>query len=431
MTSSSETGEAGPQEILVRAYQVGFGDCFLLTFRYERREDDRHILIDFGSTEVPEGAPKRSEMLRQIAQDIEKRCDRHLHAVVATHRHADHINGFSTTDDQTGSGDIIRRCRPDLVLQPWTEDPDAPRDPRAKPLLDRLAMLHAMASRIETTELKRLYKIKGYSPKVLNELRLFAANNAGDHEVANRRAVANLRAMGNQCLYLSYGQASQLRLPGVKVHVLGPPTLEQWPQIQQQRANDPNEFWQLLQSANPVTGSLGPLFDGPATRVSEWAPQYARWLIRRLSSLRGEQLLEMVRILDDVLNNTSLILLFEAGDQKLLFPGDAQLENWSYALSRPGAEELLRGATLYKVGHHGSRNATPKSLWKLIGQEGLRSVVSTKPDKHGSSDSHTEVPRATLIKELRKFELVSTQDMGWSLTADGEPPSRELTFHPA
>src|SRR4029077_6687165 len=164
MTSSSETGGAGPREILVRAYQVGFGDCFLLSFRYELQENDAHILIDFGSTEVPEGAPKRSAMLRQIALDIEKRCGGHLYAVVATHRHADHINGFSTTDDQTGSGDIIRGCQPDLVLQPWTEDPDATRDPRARSLLDRLEMLHGMASRIETTELKRLYKIKGYSP---------------------------------------------------------------------------------------------------------------------------------------------------------------------------------------------------------------------------------------------------------------------------
>jgi hypothetical protein len=230
--------------------------------------------------------------------------------------------------------------------------------------------------------------------------------------------------------FLSYGQPAELGLPGVEVHVLGPPTLAERPQIQRQRATNPDEFWQLLSASGPLAGVSDPLFDGPSTPISEWAPQHARWLIRRLSSLRGEQLLEMVRTLDNVLNNTSLILLFKVGDQKLLFPGDAQWESWSYALSRPGAEELLRGATLYKVGHHGSRNATPKSLWKLIGRDGLRSVVSTKPGKHGSSDSHTEVPRATLIKELRRFELFSTQDLGWNLTADGEPPARELTFHP-
>jgi hypothetical protein len=32
------------------------------------------------------------------------------------------------------------------------------------------------------------------------------------------------------------------------------------------------------------------------------------------------------------MNNTSVILFFEVGSKKLLFPGDAQIENWSYAL---------------------------------------------------------------------------------------------------
>ena len=39
-----------------------------------------------------------------------------------------------------------------------------------------------------------------------------------------------------------------------------------------------------------------------------------------------------MRTLDDQMNNTSLILLFEVFGKKLLFPGDAQIENWSYAL---------------------------------------------------------------------------------------------------
>ena len=41
----------------------------------------------------------------------------------------------------------------------------------------------------------------------------------------------------------------------------------------------------------------------------------------------------MLRSMDDELNNTSLILLFEIGGKKLLFPGDTQWENWEYALS--------------------------------------------------------------------------------------------------
>jgi hypothetical protein len=35
-----------PDSLTLRCYNVGFGDCFLLTFHYG--EDDRHVLIDFG-----------------------------------------------------------------------------------------------------------------------------------------------------------------------------------------------------------------------------------------------------------------------------------------------------------------------------------------------------------------------------------------------
>src|SRR5215813_5489821 len=92
----------------------------------------------------------------------------------------------------------------------------------------------------------------------------------------------------------------------------------------------------------------------------------ARWLVNRARRVRGEQLLQIVRTLDQEMNNTSVILLFQVGKKKLLFPGDAQKENWQYALSQKKYLKALRSVNLYKVGHHGSLNATPKSLWKLF-----------------------------------------------------------------
>jgi hypothetical protein len=62
---------------------------------------------------------------------------------------------------------------------------------------------------------------------------------------------------------------------------------------------------------------------------------------------------------------------------------------------------------LYKVGHHGSLNATPKTLWKLFDHKGekgakdrLETLCSTKSGKHGSFRSGTEVPRALLVEQL-------------------------------
>jgi hypothetical protein len=424
------TGSSSPKAAELRAYQVGFGDCFLLSFRYDLPEEDRHLLIDFGSTERPAGAPKRSVMLRRVADDIKDRCGGRLHAVIATHRHADHINGFATTKKQDGPGDVIRSCKPAFVLQPWTEAPDAPADPLTQQFTHRLHALHGFSA-VVARDLGRLRSVRGLSPKVLRALRVLAANNAGDAKPANRSAVENLAAIGREGtpFFLSYGQSVDLALPGVQVHVLGPPTLEQSKEILRQRYSYPEEFWQLVRDSSPVVSGEVPLFSAPATPVGQWAPQHARWLIRRLTSLRSEQLLEMVRILDDVLNNTSLILLFTFRDQKLLFPGDAQWENWSYALKQEGTEDLLKGATLYKVGHHGSRNATPRALWGMIQGEQIRSVLSTKPGRHGTAEDNSEVPRASLVKELRRnHKFFSTQDLKWSDSLNDPPPSRVFTF---
>ena len=146
-------------------------------------------------------------------------------------------------------------------------------------------------------------------------------------------------------------------------------------------------------------------------------------MIPQIDRIQAEETLAIVTILDEVLNNTSLILLFEIGDTRLLFPGDAQLENWSYALKECDEAEAIRerlaGADFYKVGHHGSLNATPKTLWNEFehrdenhGPKRLATMVSTAADKHGTEKDKTEVPRGTLIEELEKnSDLHNTQSL--------------------
>jgi hypothetical protein len=120
------------------------------------------------------------------------------------------------------------------------------------------------------------------------------------------------------------------------------------------------------------------------------------------------------------MNNTSVILLFEVMGKKLLFPGDAQIENWSYALEdAPEAKKtrtLVRDVDVYKVGHHGSLNATPKQLlWENFSKRDgrLHTFLSTLSGKHGRTRSRTEVPRRTLLEELEKTDLRNTQKLKW------------------
>lgn len=71
---------------------------------------------------------------------------------------------------------------------------------------------------------------------------------------------------------------------------------------------------------------------------------------------------------------------------------------------------------VYKVGHHGSLNATPKKLlWEAFTKRGngqLTTLLSTMSGKHGRTANRTEVPRRTLVGALQaESELRNTQKL--------------------
>jgi hypothetical protein len=419
-----------PVSLNIRTYQVGFGDCFLLSFNFGA-DGEKHVLIDFGSTALTVGAPGTRMM--DIANDVKARSGGKLTAVVATHRHKDHISGFATQPDGSGTGDVIAALKPDLVIQPWTEDPDLAIDatgPQAT-LQGPKGAAGLTRPQKQTRALGLMQQVAGHALREVARSAFLAEAGAGqlgfigDDNLPNLSAVQNLKDMGPN-RYVSFGDDCGLAglLPGVKAHVLGPPTVDQSSAIKQEKSRDPHEFWQLAAdtlSATPAAApSAAPLFADFVAATAEPFPVESRWLIYQARAIRGQQLLGLVRNLDDAMNNTSVILLLEIGEKVLLFPGDAQIENWSYALSKTDTvEPLLTNVNLYKVGHHGSLNATPKTLWGLFKNKGdaanaqrLITLMSTRPGKHGSIANHTEVPRTPLVDALKaESTLVDTEDL--------------------
>jgi ribonuclease BN (tRNA processing enzyme) len=412
---------APPTGVRIRSYNVGFGDCFLLTFGYASGKP-RNVLIDFGSTKQSATGP--SGGMKEIAAKIGEDCGGKLEMLVATHRHADHISGFGGD-----TGKAIAELKPEVVVQPWTEEPGL--DPeasgpagggkgalKARAAAARLSAMQAMAA-AALEQVPRLQRAPGVSKTVAEQVSFL-----GETNLANLDAVRNLASMGKKHVYAHFGTKLALGqiLPGVRVDVLGPPTLEQSSAISQQAATDEEEFWHLAgRHLAAVEGGDGELF--PGAPKARRMPQEARWVIPRIDRMRGEELLAILRSLDGVLNNTSVILLFEVGDSRLVFPGDAQLENWHYALRECDEAEAIRerlaSACFYKVGHHGSLNATPKSLWNGFERRDakpergrLATMVSTAAGKHGSTARGTEVPRKLLIDELAKMsDLSNTQSL--------------------
>jgi hypothetical protein len=111
------------------------------------------------------------------------------------------------------------------------------------------------------------------------------------------------------------------------------------------------------------------------------------------------------RAADQTLNNQSLVILFGFGGKNLLFAGDAQWGNWENflyggAYGTPGHTEMTAKAKavlgkidFYKVGHHGSANATPKDAVAAM-RLGCVGMCSTQ------IHAYNEVPREPLLQAL-------------------------------
>lgn len=409
---------AGPNRLTIRMYHVGFGDCFLLTFHYDTVA--RHLLIDFGTTR------QSKKYMHDLADDISAQCGGKLDAVVATHRHKDHLSGFKTDKNPTkeSSGSIIADLKPKLVSMTWTEDPEldkAATGPiESNPAVSFVATLKSMQRLAEraATIAESARKAKRFA--IANELADLSEIN-----IANKSALENLLNMAGpngETEFLRYGDKTGLNslFRGVRFHVLGPPTVDQWANVKKQATRDEDEYWhlanywQLLERAFDERRPNKALF---SKRFISKIPSSAKWLVDQLRDPTATDLLRISRVMDSAINNTSIILLIELWGMKMLFPGDAQIESWDYVLNGPQKErnrKLLQDVEIYKVGHHASLNGTPKTLWNLFAQRKdkggeLITLLSSRLHIHGKAANGSEVPRSKLVTALKKgSDLIAT-----------------------
>jgi hypothetical protein len=404
----------------VRMYNPGFGDCFLLAFR-DRQNKPFYMLIDCGVHGQYKGGGAR---VQKVVKDIRDATDGHLHVVVVTHEHADHVSGFYSGRDVFQSDDAKKKLHVDEVWFAWTEDP---RSELAQKLDKKRALMFRGLRAAENSLAAR-----GAAEQAANLRHMLGFYEIDGMGLATRDARDLIRDQARKRVRYLKPKQPPLQLPeveGVRIFVLGPPVDERL-LLAADPTGRPGEVYEHQEREDPDEALAGALVvaagegEGADFARAELAQPFAgnhrisvdtvkankprrnrkttgfdkfgffhgqygfaeqdehAW--RRIDD-RWQGASESLALkLDSATNNTSLVLAIELMGQGkvLLFPGDAQVGNWrswheggwshKNGLARGEeitAEDLLRRTVLYKVGHHGSHNAT-------LREQGLEMMTS-------------------------------------------------------
>jgi hypothetical protein len=429
----------------IRMYRQGLGDCFLIGLPSSGRSDRPfYLMIDCGvvlGTENP--GPKMTEVMEHIVKTTGGKID----LLVATHEHWDHVSGFVQAKDSFDKLDIAE------VWLAWTEDPSDPLTQQLKKQKDQaLASLRMGLSHLQLgNDADGAAELGG----VLEFFGMARGATTAD-------ALKNVRdkAKGKVLRYWDPKKGDPVVPAGLKArfYVLGPPHDEK-----------------SLRKINPSTknretyglamAGLEMFMDGAGTalevrdqgrpfdqqyeipfvyaqtapelkffREHYWQPQGEApdgW--RRIDGDWLGGATEMALQLDSLTNNTSLVLAIELepGGDVLLFAADAQVGNWlswqdlkwTVGDKNVTGPDLLNRAIFYKVGHHGSHNATLKEK----GLEEMKNLrVAMIPVNHDMAVKKRwgKMPLDELVDALKK------QAKGVVLRADdkSKPVSHEDVF---
>jgi beta-lactamase superfamily II metal-dependent hydrolase len=386
-----------PQDdhVSIRMYNIGFGDCFLLTFPAPERP--RKILIDCGVHFMGRNKEQPfDEVLNQLIEDIKEDGVPTLDLVIATHRHQDHVSGFA---NEVWNDVDVRE-----VWMPWTENYE---DKQAVEILlsqsNKAKKVHQLLDKMLTNpklfgldHAEQVEKIKAIKEFSENSLKNPDAMNMLHHGFKRKNDIPRK--------YLPFRdrQLNTMRpdfLPGVTVYVMGPsfddkviasmepPKAEQW-------------FKMMEDRANTETPPVFPFHTDWSRKPAELENPNAilgRRDRRRIQSVDDETAFDLAKGVEDAVNGTSLMMMFHVGNAYLFFPGDAQHGTWQCALKDDEWRELLTRTNFYKVGHHGSHNATPKEFVHKVlrAESNCKAMVSVYPVK-----IFDQIPKDKLLADL-------------------------------
>jgi beta-lactamase superfamily II metal-dependent hydrolase len=405
-------------EIRVRMYNVGFGDCFLLEFPRQDQEPFR-VLVDCGSHSAghPRDGWKISDAVAAIVNDVGEGAAPVIDVVAASHRHQDHVSGF----DEPAWSDV----NVGEVWLPWTEDPS---DPEATRIRTRQSSL---ALNLTNAFADASFDDRWESVDIKGSLRAMVANSL-TNEAAMRTLHQGFSGKPDR-RFLSTPETTTIEptsCSGLTVHVLGPSRDEA---TIRDMDPPPGQSYLRFGTAPPpgVPVERSPSGEGQGPFAKSFVLDENRYeqsyqtkrlggaLKRKAAGIMRDTDMATAVSLDKAVNGTSLMLMFEFGSAYLPFPGDAQWGTWNAVMSLPATRNLIGRTTFYKVGHHGSHNATPVDfLQKVLDPDHTfwGAAASVRPISFWP-----DIPRIPLLDELakRSERVLRSDDPGKSQSGVG------------
>lgn len=402
----------------VRMYRHGLGDCFLVTLPRTKgsvEKRDFFILIDCG---VILGTSDAKTKMTAVVEDVLATTGGTVDLLLATHEHWDHLSGFIQ------AADSFSKLKVREVWMAWTEDPT---DGMAEKLRGErnsaLAALRLSANRM------RIAGDDDAADEVSSFLEFFGAS-AGSSTKDALENVRKLKNEHNQICVPTYCRPDSepiapADLGGTRFYILGPPRDERLIRKTLPSARDPETYGLALRLfldhiepglATPGSGQpFSALYAIPSQVANEmdfFKSRYCgveEW--RRIETAWLDGSAELALQLDSKTNNTSLVLAVELPDKDvLLFAADAQVGNWlswqdlewtMADASKVTGPELLRRTIFYKVGHHGSHNATLREKG-LEMMDGLAAVMIPVDHDMALKKKWGKMPLPELIDALGK-----------------------------
>jgi beta-lactamase superfamily II metal-dependent hydrolase len=396
----------------VRMYRQGHGDCFLIAFARKGGSEPYYVMIDCGYKPGSQAYLDHGKSIGDVVEHLHASCGGHLDLAILTHEHQDHLNGIWKSPNPYFESFEIEE-----TWVAWTEDPenDVANDLRKRhhdQLLGLLAARRELAlavgeDDVAVTRLDSLLGLElGAGAEKLNKTALLAA--AADPEKSvNKQAMKLIKEKGaaKKGSLFRYPGGKPLPLDGaagIRAYILGPPESKELiadedphegegfplgnpfslagaarrtPGERERDSPFRRHFYVPLESAfTRKTQRETPFFlDRYGVRRAKdedvdglEVPDGASW--RRIDDEWLYSAETLALTLNTGVNNTSLVVAFELPRSRkvLFFAGDAQRGNWASwkdvtfedGTATVAAKELLARAVLYKVGHHGSHNAT-------------------------------------------------------------------------